>query len=58
MGFGPATRTKERDIMKRIPSIEKLKALDWKPEVNIQEGIQKAYNWYKENLGKEELFYT
>ncbi|MDP3766145.1 MAG: GDP-mannose 4,6-dehydratase [Nanoarchaeota archaeon] len=57
VGFGKDTRAKEREIMKRVPSIEKLKALGWKPEVNIQEGIEKTYNWYKENLGKEELFY-
>ena len=57
VGFSNDTRTKEREIMKRIPSIEKLKALGWKPEVSVQEGIKKTYNWYKENLGKEELFY-
>ena len=56
-GFGKETRTKEREIMKRIPSIEKLKALGWKPVVEIQEGIKRTFNWYKENLGKEELFY-
>lgn len=56
-GFGRETRTKEREIMTRIPSIEKLKSLGWKPEVNIEEGIKRTYNWYKENLGKEELFY-
>jgi len=56
-GFGPETRPKEREIMKRIPSIEKLKKLGWKPKVGIKEGIEKTYNWYKENLGKEELFY-
>ena len=57
VGFSNDTRTKEREIMKRIPSIEKLKALGWKPEVSVQEGIKKTYNWYKENLGKEGLFY-
>ena len=57
VGFGPDTRKKEREIMKRIPSIEKLKSLGWKPEVNINEGLKKTYEWYKENLGKEELFY-
>ena len=57
VGFGKETRTKEREIMKRIPSIEKLKALGWNPEVDIQEGIKRAYKWYKDNLGKEELFY-
>ncbi|MBS3105417.1 GDP-mannose 4,6-dehydratase [Candidatus Woesearchaeota archaeon] len=57
VGFGKDTRTKEREIMTRIPSIEKLKSLGWKPEVNIHEGVKRAYDWYKENLGKEELFY-
>ena len=57
VGFGKETRTKEREIMKRIPSIEKLKALGCIPKVDIQEGIKMTYKWYKENLGKEELFY-
>lgn len=56
-GFGANTRTREREIMKRIPSIEKLKSLGWEPKVKIEEGIKRTYNWYKENLGKEELFY-
>ncbi len=57
VGYGPETRKKEREIIKRIPSIEKLKLLGWKPEVAIEEGINRAYSWYKEHLGKEELFY-
>jgi len=58
VGFGKDTRSKEREIMTRIPSIEKLKALGWNPEVNIPEGVKKTFNWYKENIGKEgeELF--
>ena len=57
VGFGTVTRQKEREIMKRVPSIEKLKSLGWKPEVSIMEGLTKTFRWYKENLGKEELFY-
>jgi len=57
-GFGKDTRTKEREIMKRIPSIEKLKKLGWEPRVQIEEGVKKTFYWYKENLGKEELFYV
>ncbi len=57
VGFGKETRQKEREIMKRIPSIEKLKGLGWKPQINVREGIKKTYKWYEENLGKEELFY-
>lgn len=57
VGFGKNTREKEREIMTRIPSIEKLKALGWAPEVNVGKGVEKTYSWYKENLGREELFY-
>lgn len=56
-GFSADTRPREREIIKRIPSIEKLKALGWKPEVDPEEGLTKTYKWYEENLGKEELFY-
>ena len=56
--FNKNTRLKEREIMRRIPSIEKLKTLGWKPEVDPEEGLKKTYKWYEENLGKEELFYT
>ena len=56
-GFSAETRTKEREIMVRIPSVDKLKSLGWEPKVHIDEGIKKTFNWYKDNLGKEELFY-
>src|SRR3989344_6145583 len=56
-GFGAATRERNREIMKRIPSIEKLKSLGWKPQVGMEGGLQKTYAWYGKNLGKEELFY-
>ena len=56
-GFGKDTRAKEREIMKRVPSVNKLKMLGLEPKVNVEEGLKKTYNWYKENLGKEELFY-
>ena len=57
VGFGKDTRTKEREILTRIPSIEKLKSLGWGPKINLHDGVNNAYNWYRENLGKEELFY-
>ena len=43
--------------MERIPSIDKLKSIGWQPKVKIEEGVKLTYDWYKENLGKEELFY-
>ncbi len=57
VGFGKETRTREREIMVRIPSNEKLMSLGWKPEIDINKGIEMAYKWYEHHLGKEELFY-
>jgi len=57
-GFGQATRTKEREIMKRIPSIDKLKSLGWEPKTKMEDGLKITFDWYKENFGKEELFYV
>jgi len=56
-GFGKDTRIREREIMKRVPSIAKLKNLGWSPKIGMEEGLKITCNWYKENLGKEELFY-
>ena len=56
-GFTKDTRLKEREIMKRVPSIEKLQSLGWKPRYSTEEGLKTTYEWYEENLGKEELFY-
>ena len=57
VGFGKETRERSREIMKRIPDISRLKSLGWSPKIPTDEGIKSAYDWYKENLGKEELFY-
>ena len=52
VGYGEKTRKREREIVTRIPSIEKLKALGWKPEINPSEGLEKTYKWYEKNLSK------
>jgi len=56
--FGEETRLREREIMKRIPSIEKLKSLGWKPLIKTEDGLKETYGWFKEHLGNEELFYV
>ena len=58
VNFGKDTRLREREILKRIPSIEKLKYLGWKPEYDLEKGLKITYKWYEENLSKEELFYV
>src|SRR3989338_456689 len=43
LGFGRDTRLKEREIEYRIPDISKMKALGWKPNTMIKEGVKRIF---------------
>ncbi|MFO7888929.1 MAG: SDR family NAD(P)-dependent oxidoreductase [bacterium] len=48
----PASREKI-DIMKFVVTVEKLKRfVHWEPRVDLSEGIEKTYDFYKKNLQK------
>lgn len=34
------------DHQRRLPSLEKIKALGWKPEIGIEEGLQESLRWF------------
>ncbi|MDA3945443.1 MAG: GDP-L-fucose synthase [Helicobacteraceae bacterium] len=36
--------------MKKLTDVSKLHGLGWKHTVELKEGIEKMYNWYKENI--------
>lgn len=40
----------EGSVARRCPNIDKLRALGFKPEVPLNEGIKKSYNWYKDKF--------
>jgi GDP-L-fucose synthase len=35
---------------RKLMDISKMHALGWKHKVNLEEGIQKTYNWFLENI--------
>ncbi len=40
----------EGSVMRRCPDVSKLTALGFKPEVGLEDGLKKIYDWYKEKF--------
>lgn len=42
---------RSNEVKKQYASVEKIrKELDWLPKTNIDEGLEKTYEWYKKNI--------
>ena len=50
-GYGSNTRKKEREIVKRIPSIDKIRKIGWRPTTSLEDGLYKTVVWYKKMMG-------
>jgi GDP-L-fucose synthase len=44
--------TKPDGTPRKLMDVSKMQALGWKHRVQVEEGIQKTYNWFLENAGK------
>jgi len=42
-------RAPEGSVIRRCPDISKLKSLNYIPEVDLKEGIERTYEWYRKN---------
>jgi GDP-L-fucose synthase len=41
--------TKPNGTPRKVLNVDKIKALGWEPKINLREGIETTYQWYKEN---------
>jgi len=41
---------KPNGTLRKVLNVDKIKSLGWEPKITLREGIQKTYEWYKENL--------
>lgn len=44
--------TKPNGTPRKVLNVDKIKSLGWGPKINLREGIEKTYQWYKENACK------
>jgi GDP-L-fucose synthase len=44
--------TKPNGTPKKVLNVDKIKSLGWEPKINLREGIESTYKWYKENACK------
>ena len=42
--------SKPNGTPRKVLNVDKIKSLDWKPKINLEDGIKTTYDWYKENL--------
>ena len=48
-GFTEWDTTKPNGTPRKVLNVEKIKSLGWEPKINLRDGIQSTYEWYKEN---------
>jgi GDP-L-fucose synthase len=41
--------TKPNGTPRKVLNVDKIKSLGWEPKISLREGIEKTYEWYKEN---------
>jgi len=44
--------TKPNGTPRKVMNVDRIKSLGWEPKISLREGIQKTYEWYKENACK------
>ena len=46
--------TKPNGTLRKVLNVDKVKSLGWEPEIELKEGLESTYEWYKESIGYEE----
>jgi GDP-L-fucose synthase len=42
--------SKPDGMLRKLLDVSKIKSLGWSPSLGLEEGIQKTYRWYEENI--------
>ena len=49
--------TKPNGTPRKVMNVDKMKSLGWEPKINLREGIEITYEWYKKSVGYEEVIH-
>ena len=44
--------SKPNGTPRKVLNVDKIKSLGWKPKINLREGIESTYEWYKNSISK------
>ena len=47
--------SKPNGTPRKVMNVDKMKSLGWEPKINLREGIEITYEWYKKSIGYEEV---
>ena len=47
--------TKPNGTLRKVLNVDKVKSLGWEPKIELKEGLESTYEWYKESIGYEEV---
>jgi len=42
--------TKPNGTLRKVLNVDKIKSFGWEPKIDLHDGIQKTYEWYKQNV--------
>ena len=46
--------SKPNGTLRKVLNVDKVKSLGWEPKIELKEGLESTYEWYKESIGYEE----
>ena len=46
--------TKPNGTLRKVLNVDKVKSLGWEPKIELKEGLESTYEWYKESIAYEE----
>jgi len=42
--------TKPNGTLRKVLNVDKIKSLGWQPKIDLRDGIEKTYEWYRQNV--------